>query len=147
MYNYNIFNENWLRNMNTDNNLGMNNVVETKLFYPTEAYNSGNLYSNLYSQYKNYRPAVLTARNEKEQLLLELSRLSFAAHELNLYLDLYPNDETMLALFNDYRSETNALIKQYEGKYGPLSISGNGLENTPFSWQKTTWPWEDRYYV
>ena len=48
MYNYNIFNENWLRNMNTDNNLGMNNVVETKLFYPTEAYNSGNLYSNLY---------------------------------------------------------------------------------------------------
>ena len=142
MYNYN-FNDDWFRNM------GMNNSIVTSsaLFNPTDAYNYGNLYSNLYSQYKNYKPEILDANNEREQLLLDLSRVAFAAHELNLYLDLYPNDESMLALFNDYRREANALTKQYEEKYGPLNISSDSLDKSPFLWEKDSWPWEDRYYV
>ena len=143
MYNYNFFNDALLRNMNMNNN--MSNSMT--LFNVTDAYNNGNLYSNLYSQYKNYKPTILKANNEKEQLLLELSRVAFAAHELNLYLDLYPNDESMLALFNDYRQEANSLLEQYESKYGPLNVSSDNMEKSPFAWEITSWPWEDRYYV
>ena len=143
MYNYNFFNDALLRNMNMNNN--MSNSMA--LFNVTDAYNNGNLYSNLYSQYKNYKPTILKANNEKEQLLLELSRVAFAAHELNLYLDLYPNDESMLALFNDYRQEANSLLEQYESKYGPLNVSSDNMEKSPFAWENSSWPWEDRYYV
>ena len=143
MYNYNFFNDALLRNMNMNNNMG-NSMT---LFNVTDAYNNGNLYSNLYSQYKNYKPTILKANNEKEQLLLELSRVAFAAHELNLYLDLYPNDESMLALFNDYRQEANSLLEQYEAKYGPLNVGSDNMEKSPFAWENTSWPWEDRYYV
>lgn len=149
MYNYDFLKNDWFRDtgMNMNNNLYRNNMMNSSLFNPTDAYNNGNLFSNLYNQYKNYKPVVLKASNEQEQLLLDLSRLSFAAHELNLYLDLHPEDESMLTLFNDYRSEANAIIKQYEAKYGPLSISSDSLEKGPFAWEMTSWPWEDRYYV
>ncbi len=148
MYNY-IFSDDF-RNMNMINNsynMFGTNAVRTSLFDPTEAYNKGNLYSNLYNQYKNYKPVELKANNEREQLLLDLSRAAFAAHELNLYLDLYPNDESMLALFNDYRNEANALMKQYETKYGPLTVTSDSLEKGPFAWVNNAWPWEDRNYV
>lgn len=157
MYNYNYYNDEWIRNFNTNSNPFMNNLdlrnnlnsinTQKALFNPTEAYNYGNLFADLYSQYKNYKPIILTARNEREQLLLELSRLAFAAHELNLYLDLNPNDEAMLKLFNDYRRSASALTEQYEAKYGPLNIQSNSLENSPFVWEKAPWPWEGRYNV
>ena len=68
--------------------------------------------------------------------------MAFAAHELNLYLDLHPEDTTMLTLFNDYRQKTNDLTKQYEEKYGPLSISSDALTQAPFMWEQNAWPWE-----
>lgn len=173
MYNYNFFDDrqyrnminNSYRNMNTNTNVnvpnmginnmnGMNNTNNINsassmqsLYTPEEGYNNGILFANLYNQYKNYKPVVLSANNEKERMLLELARLSFAAHELNLYLDLNPNDNSMLALFNDYRMQANDLEKQYEAKYGPLSISSNSLERAPFAWEETTWPWEEKHYV
>ena len=147
MYNY-VFNDD-LRNMNMTNNSYnmMPKMMNTSLYNPLDGYNKGNLFPNLYSQYKNYKPVELKADNEREQILLDLSKVSFAAHELNLYLDLNPNDESMLTLFNDYRKEANALMRQYEAKYGPLNIKSDSLEKGPFAWVNNMWPWEDRYYV
>ena len=126
-----------MRNFNSNNNM-----TGSFLFTPEVAYNNGNLFSNLYSQYKNYRPAQLSANTEKEKLLLDIGRLSFAAHDLNLYLDLNPNDESMLALFNDYRKQADSMISEYESKFGPLNISSNILETGPFKWINSPWPWE-----
>ena len=147
MYNY-IFNDD-LRNMNMTNNSYnmMPKMMNASLYNPLDGYNKGNLFPNLYSQYKNYKPVELKADNECEQILLDLSKVAFAAHELNLYLDLNPNDESMLTLFNDYRKEANALMRQYEAKYGPLNIKSDSLEKGPFAWVNNMWPWEDRYYV
>jgi hypothetical protein len=147
MYNY-VFNDD-LRNMNmTNNSYNMiPKMMNTSLYNPLDGYNKGNLFPNLYSQYKNYKPVELKADNEREQILLDLSKVAFAAHELNLYLDLNPNDESMLTLFNDYRKEANALMRQYEAKYGPLNIKSDSLEKGPFAWVNNMWPWEDRYYV
>ncbi len=137
MYNYNFMNDNWYRNTN----------VNQSIFSPTDGFDRGNLFSNLYSQYKNYKPAILRATNEQEQMLLDLSRLSFAVHELNLYLDLNPNDDSILALFNDYRAEADQLCREYEAKYGPLDINSNDLINAPFKWVNNSWPWEGKNNV
>ena len=82
------------------NNMNMNNQ---NLFNPTEGFIKGNMFSNLYSEYKNYKPQRLNPKNEQEKMLYELDSISFAAHELNLYLDMHPEDQSMVTLFNDYR--------------------------------------------
>lgn len=150
MYNYDYF----MNDLNPFkeaiiSNVERNNMTnnDSSLFSPTMAYNNGNLFSNLYQQYKDYKPVNLTANNEKDKLLLELDRFSFAAHELNLYLDVYPDDVSMITLFNDYREKANALEKEYESKYGPLSINSSSLKQTPFVWATEDWPWEGDSYV
>ena len=138
MNNYNYLNELY-------NNLYRdypNRTVSTSinLYSPTEGYMKGNLFSNIYSEYKNYRPQKLMARNEQEKLLYELESISFAAHELNLYLDLHPNDTSMLMLFKDYEEKCKKLTSEYENKYGPLSVSEVN-STKEFTWVNN-WPWE-----
>lgn len=139
MYNYNLLNDNWQRNFNYSLRMDMNNMA---LIMPSIGYDRGNLFKDLYDQYKNYKPDTLETKTEQEKLFLELARMSFAAHELNLYLDLNPDDVGMLKLFNDYRHKSNELRREYEEKYGPLCINSNSLNNTPFMWEKSPWPWE-----
>ena len=102
------------------------------------------MFIDLYSQYKNYKPAKLKGISEKDRLYLELVSTCFAAHDLNLYLDLHPEDITMVALFNDYRMKENELKRKYESKYGPLTVNSDSsvMDNT-FMWVKDVWPWED----
>ena len=138
MYNYNNYiGSDYLRNT-TPNNM-MNN--QPNIYSPSEGFDKGNMFSDLYSQYKNYQPAKLQATNEQTALFLELSRNAFAAHEMNLYLDLHPEDRTMLSLFNDYKDRENKLMKEYETKYGPLTVSSDNMNNS-FSWVYSNWPWE-----
>lgn len=137
MYNYN----NYLSNDYFRNTTPSMENSKSSLYTPTEGYNKGNLFADLYEEYKNYKPVTLVAGNEQQKLFLELSRMAFAAHELNLYLDLNPDDETMLSLFNDYRKRANNLMMEYENKYGPLTIASNILSSS-FLWEKQDWPWE-----
>ena len=166
MYNYNDLMNDWYRNTYDYKNLSnlneyqmldtnmkftehevenvyLNRNTVPALYNPEEGYNKANMFTNLYNQYKNYQPKKVTAKNEKEDMLLKLNRVSFAAHDLNLYLDVYPNDDSIITLFNDYRKEANKLIMEYENKYGPLNISSNSIDDkTPFVWENEMWPWE-----
>lgn len=126
---------------NNQNNTMNNNMNNQNLAEPYEGFIRGNLFNNLYQQYKNYRPARLVPNNEQAELLLNVNQLTFAAHELNLYLDVYPNDTNMIRLFNQYREMANEAIKKYESKYGPLTIDTLSSPNT-FSWEAYSWPWE-----
>ena len=138
MYNYdNYLGSDYFRST-TLNNM-MNN--QPNLYTPEEGYNKGNLFTDLYSEYKNYKPVELKSNSEQGNLFLELSRYAFAAHELNLFLDLHPDDTTMLTLFNDYRKRADELKKEYENKYGPLTISSDAMSSS-FTWVKDKWPWE-----
>lgn len=121
------------------NNMNMNNQ---NLYNPKEGFIKGNMFTNLYSEYKNYKPQMLNPKSEQERMLYELDSISFAAHELNLYLDMYPEDQSMVTLFNDYRRKLEELTKNYESMYGPLTVNSNEMENKTFSWVNTTWPWE-----
>ena len=119
-----------------------NNINNQNLFNPKEGFIKGNMFSNLYSGYKNYIPKELVVRTEQERMLYEIDSISFAAHDLNLYLDIHPEDKSMVTLFNDYRKKVEELTKTYESMYGPLSVNSNEMEDKTFSWVNTPWPWE-----
>ncbi len=119
-----------------------NNDRGESIFSPLEGFNLGNLFPELYTPYKNYKPREVKPTDEKSKLLLDIDKISFARHEINLYLDLHPDDQSMLKLFNDYREKENELINQYERMYGPLNINSDSLENNPFLWETTLFPFE-----
>lgn len=131
----------WIQDRN-NLNPNMYEMNKINLFSPKEGFEKGNLFSNLYSEYKNYRPANLTPKNEKERLLLNLQAITFASHELNLYLDLHPEDQSILKLFEDYKNKKQELTKEYEDKYGPLTVTSENNNSTTFNWVNENWPWE-----
>ena len=112
-----------------------------QLMTPQEGLIKGNLFQNLYSEYKNYQPMIIDFKTEQEKMLWNIQSLSFATHELNLYLDLHPTEQSMIMLMNDYSNQLNEMIQEYEKKYGPLTAN-NSKDNTVFKWVNNSWPWE-----
>ena len=129
----NYIDYNWVR--------GNGPSYPTSLFRSDEGYIKGNLFQNLYNQYDGYQPKELTPRSEQEKCLYELSAVAFAAHELNLYLDLHPEDQSMFILFTDYQKQANRLMEEYQEKFGPLLVNSKEMKNS-FNWVQTKWPWE-----
>ena len=74
----------------------------TKLVSVDEGFLRGNMFADLYKPYKNYTYKKINPKNRKEELLLEIMELSFAINDLNLYLDLHPDDTRLLEKFNAY---------------------------------------------
>ena len=138
MNNYNEYD--WYRN-NTNQTFFNGMKFNNNLYSPQEGFDKGNMFSNLYSQYKNFRPMNINPRNEQERLMYEIQTICFAAHELNLYLDLHPEDSSMIMLFKDYSETARKLKNEYESKYGPITVNNINNENL-FTWQTDKWPWE-----
>lgn len=112
------------------------------LFNPTDGFDKGNMFTNLYEQYKNYMPKSPVVKNEQEKLLYDLQAVCFAAHDLNLYLDVHPEDQSMFMLFQDYQKKAKELTMEYEKKYGPLTVGSNQMNSNTFDWENSPWPWE-----
>ena len=128
-------NEYWVRETN--------NSFPNRLLNCKEGYIRGNLFQDLYNPYLNYQPQDLIPQTEQEKCLYELSAVAFAAHELNLYLDLHPEDQSMFMLFTDYQKQMHRLMEEYEEKFGPITVNGKGMINS-FNWSQTKWPWEGK---
>lgn len=149
MYNYDFY-QNYLnkqRNINQyyNNNVYRHETNPNNLTTPKDGFIKGNAFSDLYIGYKDYKPYQLTASNEKDNLYLELSSIWFMMHDVNLYLDIYPDDKSMLRLFNDYRNSYNKLLNKYEELYGPLTITSDAFEGANnFIWEEQSWPWEGK---
>lgn len=77
--------------------------------------------------------------NERESLLRRLSAAQFAAFEMHLYLDTHINDCKAMEMRDRYRAKYQELLKEYEAKYGPLSI---GSAQSSSEWLADPWPWE-----
>ena len=114
----------------------MNNLA---LFSPYEGFLKGNAMKDEYIPYKNYKVRTIEFKSEKEELLFNILEYSFMMHDLNLYLDINPNDEIALNEFNEYRKKSNELTKKYERKYGPLEVCESDSNKT-FNWV-SMWPW------
>lgn len=119
-----------------------NNNSKSALYGPYEGFIKGNMFSNLYDPYKDYQPAQLTPTSQFEEDLLNLNQMQFAAHEANLFLDNFPNDNNMIKKFNEFRQNYNTLLSNFESKYGPVVVTSDVLNTTPWAWDNEPWPWE-----
>ena len=99
-----------------------------------------NLFDNLYDPYKNYKARDIDVNNERDSLLGQIQMYKFACTELNLYLDVYPNDVRALQLLREYVKEEKELCKEYEKMFGPLTL--DGVNGKVFNWIDSPWPWE-----
>lgn len=109
---------------------------------PKEGFIRGNLFQNLYDGYKNYTPQEINPQNEREALLNQWQQYHFAIVDLNLYLDIYPNDTNALRLYNNYNNILKQIKTKYESMYGPLTISSNQTNQNSWTWINSPWPWE-----
>lgn len=138
MYNnldyYNYINNNYNQPLYTENN------SPKELYDPLEGFIRGNLFPSLYNGYK-VKPISLKPVNEQAKMLTTLDALCFALTDLNLYLDIYPDDRDMLELFNQYRVQINNIKTVYEKQYGPLTINSDANDTYPFIWINNPWPW------
>lgn len=122
------------------------NYEQTQM--PTQEINSykglvrGNLFDNQYVPYKNYIPVELTASNEQSQLLLKIQQYNFAVIELNLYLDVNPNDVEAISLLNNYKNILGETVSNYESKFGPLTVETTNINYNNWAWNNGPWPWK-----
>ena len=101
----------------------------------------GNMFPALFNQYKLSRPYDVKPMNEQAELLTKVDAYCFAAHDINLYLDTHPGDRDMLNLFKELSNDSNAVIREYEKKFGPLFVDSS--DGYPWEWNESPWPWEN----
>ena len=116
------------------------NLDNLKLYDLEEALNKGNLFKSLYDKYKDYEPKKIIVNGERKNKLLEIQRLEFSINELNLYLDLNPEDVNVFKIFKklieDLKEKTNVYVKTY----GPLELCD---VNDTYEWTMSMFPWEE----
>lgn len=131
--------ENWYKEFNNtfySNNSALNNLATPKI-----ALDRGNLFNNLYTPYKNYQYNKLNPTNKREELLFNVLMYNFILTELNLYLDIYPQDKNMINLYNQYLEEKKKACFEYTKFFGPLTLD-DPSNNNNWSWLSSPWPWE-----
>ena len=131
-------------NNNYNQPLYNQNIQNKQIYDPYNGFIRGNMFPELYNSYKLNKPLEITPMNEQAELLTYVDVLTFAMIDLNLYLDIYPNDREALELFNQYRMQADEYTKKYESKYGPLELTSNSLNTFPWAWDNAPWPWEKK---
>ena len=120
-----------------DFNQNNNNNILT----PMEGFLRGNMFKDEYEPYKSLTFYKLNISTDKEKKLYKIMALTFAITDLNLYLDLHPEDQGTFELFKNYISQKEELCKEYENIYGPLEITST---NRKYEWLNSPWPWDKR---
>ena len=134
---YNYTNNNYNKPLYTEN------ADANKIYNDYQGFIRGNMFPNLYNGYK-INPVELKPTNEKEDMFYKLHSLCFALIDINLYLDIYPNDKDMLNLFNKYRKDLNKLQDEYQNKFGPILKDSDANNQYPFAWINSPWPWDKK---
>ena len=108
-----------------------------------EGFVKGNMFKNLYDEYKDYKPYTIKVKTERESMLVKLMMLDFAINDLNLYLEIYPDDKECYQLFTKYCLAYEKLLHEYEKKYQVLDVNHDTFGK--YTWFKNPWPWEGNY--
>lgn len=113
---------------------------DVKLVDPMEGFLRGNMFKDEYKPYKNLTYFKLNPTNVKESELIKLMALSFAINDLNLYLDLHPDDKVIFEKFKKYIEEYKKCSKEYVKNYGPLKLTQT--RGDTYNWIDSPWPWD-----
>lgn len=118
-----------------------NTQINTNKFDPYVGFIRGNLFNELYAPYKNYKPAEINPLTEKDYLMTMIQIYGLALNDLDLYLDLHPNDNNLILLRTEYLNKYNEFKNSYELKYSALDLSSPTLTKSPWGWD-SSFPWE-----
>jgi len=110
-----------------------------ELFEPYQGFIRGNMYKNLYD---GYGPVMeIKPMNEQAELLTYIDILEFGLIDVGMYLDIYPDDEECIRIYNQMRVDKDEFVRKYENSFGPLTMDSDVLEDVPWKWIGP-WPWE-----
>ena len=90
------------------------------------------------NSYNNNFPGYGSSNNYGDNY----AKANIVDNDLNLYLDLYPNDVEALTLYKRYLDIDKEVKMEYEKKYGPLCLDSNYVSDNSWKWIKSPWPWE-----
>ena len=127
---------------NQPNLINQNYPTDNTITAPNIGFIRGNLFSNLYDPYRNFKPQDLNPSNEKEAMLMSWQQYNFALLELNLYLDNYPTNKEAINLYRQYINILKDIETKYEEKYGPICTNSISVLNGSWRWNNNPWPWE-----
>lgn len=128
---------NYYFNFDVDNvNINRNSTLTTY----ENGFNKGNIFDNLYSQYKNH-VYKLKVTNEKDKSLYRIQMYTFALKDMNLYLDVHPTDQSIIDTFLKTKRLLEEEKEKYENNYGPLCLM-SANEEEKWSWNNNPWPWD-----
>ena len=117
------------------------NAAKTNIYDPYNGFIRGNLFPELYNQYKISNPYEIRPANEQAEMLTYIDAYCFACIDLGEYLDTHPKDKDAINVYKQLCQTKQDYIKEYENKYGPLSLNSNSI-NAPWNWNNSPWPWE-----
>lgn len=109
-------------------------------FTARDGFLRGNMFKNEYKPYKNLTYINLNPKTDREIKLFNVMQYSFAINDLNLYLDLHPEDKDALNQLKEYILEEEKAKKDYIRSYGPLEVCNTFGDK--FNWIDGPWSWE-----
>lgn len=118
----------------------INLLNDNNIYNKDEALVKGNLYKDLYVPYRNYKEEKVKVYNEQDKDMLALQELCFVINDLNLYLDLHPEDNNSFKIFKDTVKSYKEKKKEYVKKWGPIDLLD---KMDDFEWTLSLFPWED----
>lgn len=127
--------------------LNLANIKDTSMYEKCdgilpakEGFLKGNMFKNEYEPYKNYTYMDLVPKTEKEAKLFNVMQYSFAINDLNLYLDLHPDNREAFNMLKKMIECEKLAKAEYVKEYGPIVITNVNREC--YDWLDS-WPWEN----
>ena len=82
------------------------------------------------------------SNSSKNELMCKIQQASFAAYDLQLYLDTHPDCKEALELYTKLNATVASLRQDFENSYGPLKAYSSP-DDVPFRWADECyeWPW------
>ena len=114
-------------------NINDNNLNKAKFL-------RGNMFDNEFIPFEGMGYVTPKTNSDKDKLLFDIMKSSFAINDYNLYLDLHPNDRDILYKYQNEVKKCKNLSDQYTRLYGPLTIKDIGYDT--FKWSECSFPWE-----
>lgn len=105
----------------------------------------GNIFVDTYKPYKNFKQKKINAYSEQEKMMLKIQELDFILNDLNLYLDINPDDTRVYDIFKTKALELQDLKKKYQEKYQVLKLIDD--VGGKYTWIDNPWPWDGGLYV
>ena len=84
--------------------------------------------------------------DKRRHLMQQIAECEFICIDINLFLDMHPDDARALSDYNCYAEQLAALKDLYVKNYGPLSNFGGSVSPDEWRWVRADWPWHSGHY-